>query len=57
MIENVNDFLSLAFLVVVIMYGFYLTYSVFVKHHAHKMQQLESDYYQLDVDDSQSDFY
>ncbi|MEG0176302.1 hypothetical protein [Anaerorhabdus sp.] len=57
MIENVNDFLSLAFLVVVIMYGFYLTYSVFVKHHAHKMQQLESDYYQEDVDDSQSDFY
>ncbi|MEA4875039.1 hypothetical protein [Anaerorhabdus sp.] len=57
MIENVNDFLSVAFLILLILYGFFLTYKVFVKHHAHKMQQLESDYYLEDNDDSRTDFY
>lgn len=56
MIENINDFLSVAFLVLVILYGLYLTYSIFVKHHAHRMQQLESDYYE-DNDDSKAEFY
>lgn len=57
MIENVNDFLSIAFLVLLILYGLYLTYAIFVKHHAHKMQQLESDYYEDNTDDSKTDFY
>lgn len=57
MIENINDFVSLAFLLFIIVYGLYLAYTVFVQHHAHRIQQLESDYYQEDTDESKSDFY
>lgn len=57
MIENINDFISLAFLIVIIIYALYLSYSIFVQHHAHRIQQLESDYYHDDTDESKSDFY
>lgn len=57
MIENINDFLSVAFLLLILVYGLYITYSIFVKHHEHKMQQIESDYYQDDTEDSRTDFY
>ncbi len=59
MIENINDFISIAVLFGVIGFGFYGTYRIFIRHHEHRMQRLESEYYQSDSDDSdsKSDFY
>ncbi len=57
MIENINDFMSFAVLLMIIVYGLYLTYRVFVKHHEHRMKKLESEYYQSDNDDLKSNFY
>ncbi len=57
MIENINDFISVLLLVGMIGAGVYGTYKVFVRHHEHRMQKLESEYYQSDGDDTKSNFY
>ncbi|MFV0380412.1 MAG: hypothetical protein ACK5KQ_06290 [Anaerorhabdus sp.] len=48
MIENINDFFEIMVVVFMIIFGIYGTYRIFVKHRAHKMEILESEYYQSD---------
>ncbi|MFV0479765.1 MAG: hypothetical protein ACK5LZ_04275 [Anaerorhabdus sp.] len=50
MIENINDFMTIASLAVIILASFYGAYRIFVQHHENRMQQLESEYYQSDSD-------
>lgn len=57
MIENINDFLSLSVVIGVLLFGIYGTYRVFVHHRTREIQQLESEYYQTDSDDSKENFY
>ncbi|MCI5774432.1 MAG: hypothetical protein MR210_07725 [Erysipelotrichaceae bacterium] len=57
MIENMNDFISLAVMIAVIVACLIFMISVFSQHHAKKIQQLEDEYYNFTNDNDDSDDY
>lgn len=57
MIENMNDFLSLIFLVFIIGACLIFMISVFSQHHAKKIRQMEDEYYNFTDDNEDSDEY
>ena len=57
MLENMNDFLLFAFLLFIIVACLIFMISVFSKHHAKKIQQMEDEYYKFTDDNEDNDEY
>ncbi len=57
MIENMNDLLSMISLVLVIFICLFFAFNTFSKHHAKRLMELESEYYDFSDDDSDDDTY
>ncbi|NLP21849.1 MAG: hypothetical protein GX368_03420 [Erysipelotrichaceae bacterium] len=57
MIETFNDVLSLAVIGSIVLACIYYVYSTFSKHHARKIMEFESEYYEFDDETSTDDFY
>lgn len=51
MIENVNDFLSIAVILLIILFMCKLIFDEFIRNHNKYIKRLEDDYYE-DIEDS-----
>lgn len=57
MIENLNDFLSLATIIFIILGCIYYAISIFSRHHALKIELMEDEYYNFSEDNDEEDGY
>lgn len=55
MIENINDFLSVAFLVGILMAALIVVFRHFSNRHARKIMDLEREYYVQDFEEDESE--
>ena len=57
MIENLNDFLSFATLVLILIGCIYYAFSIFSIHNAKKIELMEDEYYNFSDDSDEEDGY
>ena len=57
MIENLNDFLSFATLVLILIGCIYYAFSIFSIHHTKKIELMEDEYYNFSDDSDEEDGY